>query len=97
MIEILEWSQLATVAGVATAVTAITEVLKHYITNVDPKWIALLLSLVITYAYQIITGDLAVGSWILSAFNALLSTGVAIGIFESAGRPIEEKIHRRRV
>jgi len=86
--EFLTWEMLAAESGCAAAVAALTQVIKQYI-NVDPKWIALALSLVITFALQFIVyldasakSDFTAANIILAALNSFAVTGVAIGLFE---------------
>jgi len=88
--DMLSWELLATSAGCATAVTALTQVIKQYV-NIDPKWIALVLSLVITLGLQLFVNlDSAVNlgfsasSVILAVLNSFMVTGASIGLFEAA-------------
>jgi len=83
---------LGTFTGCAAAVTALTQVAKHFIKRVDPKWIALLISFVISIGLFIASADLTVMKFILALCNALLVTGVAIGIFEGGVKAILSKL-----
>ena len=95
MNELFDWSVLGTAAGVATAVVALTQILKQYVPRIDPKWIALSLSALITFGYQLITGDYSAGAFLLSALNAILSAGAAIGAYEAVVAPVEKRGRRR--
>ena len=93
MIEILSWANLGTTAGVSAAVITMTQVLKHYLTKVDPKWIALALSMFITIAHQFVVGDYSWGAFALSALNAIMSAGTAIGGYEMFVKPaVQQKL-----
>jgi hypothetical protein len=87
----INWAQLGTAAGVATVVMLLTQVIKQYITQIDPKWIALGLALLITYARQMVVGDLTGSAFVLSGLNAALATGLSIGVFEGIGKPIAQR------
>ena len=91
MNEIMSWEFLGTTAGVATAVSVLTQILKHYATKADPKWIALTLALVITYCVQVISGSYAPETFIMSALNALISAGAAIGLYEGVIKQFTSK------
>lgn len=88
MPEILDWAQFGTTTGVAAVVAVLTQILKRYIQKIDPKWIALVLSLLLTYCYQIIYVDHFWGTFVLSALNAIISAGMSIGVFESVIKPL---------
>ena len=91
MPEFLDWAQLGTATGVAAAVAVLTQILKKYLQNIDPKWIALSLSLIITYSRQIVYNDYYFGTFVLSALNAIIAAGVAIGVFEGVIKPVERR------
>ena len=96
MEEILSWSHLGTGAAVSAVVTGLTQVLKYFIpekimNKLDPKWIALALSVIITIGHQMIYGDFAIETFALSALNAVMSTGAAIGGYEGLIKPFLHK------
>jgi len=93
MPEILGWANLGTAAGVAAAVAGLTQILKRYIPKTDPKWIALGLAIVITILHQMVTGDYNWSSFVLSALNAVISAGTAVGLYEAGIKPVKEKMH----
>ena len=96
MDEILNWPHLGTAAGVSSTVVLLTQILKHYLPEkLDPKWTALALSLILTYSTQIISGDYAVGTFILSFFNAIISAGTAIGAYEAFVKPVARHVQNR--
>jgi len=79
----LTWDFLSTFGGSIVAVVALTQVIKKYI-NIDPKYIALALSFIIMLVNQIsILQDFRLESFVISIFNALIVTGMSIGIFET--------------
>ena len=72
---------LATIGGCTAVVTALTQIVKHYI-KIDPKWIALILSLIIQVSTCAILGDLALMSLLIAVINAVLVTGASVGLYE---------------
>ncbi|MCL2568639.1 MAG: hypothetical protein FWE12_04280 [Oscillospiraceae bacterium] len=83
---------LGTFSGVVAVVTLLTQVVKRFVTGVDPKWIALGLALVMSAVKQVETGDLRTGSLLLAGLNAFVIAGAAIGTFEGfkgLGRRLE--------
>ena len=79
--EFLSWEVLGTTAGITAAITAATQIIKQFV-NIDPKWIALILAAVITFAIQIVSSDFAFERFFMSALNALFVTGAVIGSYE---------------
>ena len=94
MEEILTWANLGTAAGVSAAVVTLTQILKRYIPKIDPKWIALVLSVIITFTNQFIHNDFLMETFILSALNAIISAGTAIGAYEGIISPIAHRDSR---
>ena len=83
---------LKTFAGSVAAVTALTQVLKTYIPQkLDPKWLALVLSIIITFGVQFVFDGATSENWIMSAFNALAITGASIGAYEGFVKPVVSK------
>jgi len=74
---------LGTFHGAIIAVTILTQILKKYV-SIDPKWVALLLSLLIVFVFKIEspTPFIIVGV-VETILNSLLVTGVSIGVFET--------------
>jgi len=73
---------LGTFSGVVAVVTLLTQLIKRFVTAVDPKWISLILASAVSIAKQLETGHFSVASWILAGLNAFVIAGAAIGTFE---------------
>ena len=73
---------LGTFSGVVVVVTLLTQLVKGFVTTVDPKWIALFLAGTVSVIKQLETGEFSLSSWILAALNAFVIAGTAIGTFE---------------
>jgi hypothetical protein len=56
----------------------------------------LALSIVITYCHQLVAGDYYWATFILSTFNALISAGTAIGLYEGAVKPAGRALKGRK-
>jgi len=89
MNEILSWAHLG-MLEVSIVVVTLTQILKDYIPKIDPKWIALVLSLVITISFQVVSGDLVYSDFLLSFINAIISAGAAIGAYEGIVKPFSK-------
>ena len=89
--EFFDWSLLGTYAAAPVLVTLLTQVAKQFLAKVDPKWIALLWSLVLLIGYRYVTGDIAVGSIIAAVINALIVTGESIGAYEGVIKAIAKR------
>lgn len=96
MDEAFNWAQLGTVAGVATAVTLLTQTLKRFVPRVDPKWIALGLSLIISLTHMIAFLDIRIETAVLTLLNAVVAAGAAIGEYEAFICPISAQIACRK-
>ena len=86
--EFITTEMLAEFAGVVAIVCALTQGLKKYL-NIDPKWIALILSFLSVLITQILPQPLALERIILGLFNTLVVSSAATGVFEgvkSVGR-----------
>ena len=88
MDEMLTWSKLGTITGIASAVSVVAEMLKKYLPNIDPKWIALAVSAIFTFGHQIIVADLDPMSFVLSVFKVIVATWIATGEYEAIIKPI---------
>jgi hypothetical protein len=87
--DFVTWEFLATFAGAVIVVTALTELFKHYF-KIDPKWIALVFSLLIAYGVQVLFKmDYELGSFVLSTVNGFFVAGTSIGLFEGAVKRFE--------
>ena len=75
---------LGTFSGVVVVVTLLTQIVKRFVTAIDPKWIALAFAVAVSTLKELAVGDLSVPGWILAGLNALVITGAAIGTFEGA-------------
>ncbi|MCL2587950.1 MAG: hypothetical protein FWD84_00910 [Oscillospiraceae bacterium] len=73
---------LGTFSGVVALVTLLTQLIKRFVSTVDPKWISLTLAGTVSFIKQLETGDFTTTGWILAALNAFVITGAAIGAFE---------------
>jgi len=73
---------LGSFSGVVVLITLLTQLIKRFVTAVDPKWIALTLAGMISVVKQLETGNFSAAGWMLALLNALLITGAAIGAFE---------------
>jgi len=91
MIEILNWPNLGTAASVATLTAVITQVIKRYV-GIDPKWISLIVAAAITFSHQVYAGDYAFPTFVLSALNAVISAGTAVGAFEGVIKPAKQYV-----
>ena len=87
MDEAFNWAQLGTVAGVATAVTLLTQTLKRFVPRVDPKWIALGLSLIISLTHMIAFLGIRIETAVLTLLNAVVAAGAAIGFAPDENKP----------
>ena len=89
MIDLLSTGTLTTISGTAAVVTVLTQVIKRYATRLDPKWIALALSILISYALCFITGATDLESLIIAGVRALVASGSSVGLYESGKSVIE--------
>ena len=94
MLEILDWTHFSTAAGVATVVMALTQVVKRYVTQVDPKWAALCISLFVHFMHLFVIGAVSPGAMALALLNAIMTAGVAIGEYEGILKPIKDMISK---
>ena len=74
---------LGTFSGVVAVVTLLTQLVKSFVSAVDPKWIALTVSGAVSVVKQLATGDFSAVAWILVGLNTFVVAGAAIGAFES--------------
>ena len=83
MNEFMNVATMGTFTGMVTAVTVITQILKHYIKGVDPKWLALIVAVVLIIGVQIIIpGLITYENLFFEMFNVLLVTGSSVGLYE---------------
>jgi len=80
--EFISMEFLGTFSGVVAMVTLLTQVVKRFVTTVDPKWIALILAGMVSAVKQLGTGDFSAIGWMLAILNAFVIAGAAIGTFE---------------
>jgi len=73
---------LGSFSSTVAVVTLLTQLVKNFVTEIDPKWIALVLAGVVSSIKQLATGDLSAISWMLAGLNAFAIAGAAIGTFE---------------
>ena len=92
MNEFFSWEMLASLTGAIAAVTLITQLLKQYI-NLEPKLIALGLTVLIEAAVQVFYWqDWSAGAVALMLINCFVVLSAAIGSFELALKSLEEKV-----
>jgi len=84
--EFLTWDYLGTFGGASLAVTLLTQAVKGYLKDVDPKIIALCWAILIMLGAEFITsvGTSTVSGVLMAAMNALLVAGASVGLFETA-------------
>jgi hypothetical protein len=89
----VKWEFLATFAGSVAFVTAVTEVIKYYLSKVSPKYIALVAAILVTFAVQLLFyKDFTPEGLVLAAFNVIAVLFGSIGAFEAIVKPIERKL-----
>lgn len=83
MNEFLTWEMLGTFVGAVTATTLLTQVIKHFITKLDPKWIALGVATLAVMGYTLLYVQDYSGQGIaMAVVNVFMVTGASIGLFE---------------
>ncbi len=87
MNDFITLQMLGTFSGITVAVTMLTQVIKNFVA-VDPKWIALFLSFLLTLGIQVLPNALSATSIVIAFCNWLLVTGTSIGLFEGVVKPI---------
>jgi len=90
----ISWGTFGTFTGAVAGTAALTQLFKRFV-GIDPKWIALAVSVVIMVCAQSFAGGLEnVRSVVMALFNALIVAGASVGTYEtvkSAGNFIKEK------
>lgn len=85
---------LSTFTGMVAFVTATTQLVKHY-TKVNPKWIALIATIVGQLSIQLIfEGDASMQGITLSLLNIISVLLGSIGIFETVVKPVQRKVQK---
>lgn len=85
---------LTTFTGMVTFVTVVTQLVKNYV-NVDPKWIALVATIVGQAVVQFVfIGDFSASGIAMAGFNVIAVLLGAIGAFETVVKPIQNKIEK---
>ena len=80
---------LGTFHGAIIAVTILTQILKRFV-SIDPKWVALLLSLLVVFVFKLdATRLFTLDGIVETVINSLLVTGVSIGVFETVKTTIQ--------
>jgi uncharacterized membrane protein len=88
-----QWAYIGTTAGLAAAVSAITQIIKRYMTKTDPKWIALILSALLSIGYRMVfLGEATAETMIIAVVNSIIAAGAAIGAFEGVTKPVIDGI-----
>ena len=89
----MSWGTFGTFTGAVAGTAALTQLFKRFI-GIDPKWIALAVSVVIMICAQSFAGGLDIRSLVMVLFNALIVAGASVGAYEtvkSAGNFIKEQ------
>ena len=83
MTEFITWEFLATFAGSVAAVTLITQTIKEFI-NLDPKWIALVISIFVCALVQVCYyQDYSLQGIALACVNVFVVLAASIGGYET--------------
>lgn len=82
---------LGTIVGCSTIITLLTQVMKKYLPDtVDPKWLALIFSILVGVLRMIYIGEFGFDGVVSGIFNIVALLSGAIGIYE-IGNPVVEK------
>ena len=93
MSDIINWENFAAYMGSATMSALVTQLVKKYV-NIDPKWIALIISLMAMLGIQAtIETVVTVESITTTILNALISAGASVGLYE-ASKGIARKLDK---
>lgn len=94
MNDFVTWELIGTFAGAVALTTGLTQVIKHYLEKIDPKWIALIVALLATVGYATVhVGDVSPQAVAMAMVNGLIVAGTSIGLFEgvkSFGRVLKK-------
>lgn len=86
---------LGTFAGQVALVVGFTQLFKRYAPSVDPKWIALGLSLAVGSIVQIVfMKDLSPEGLVMALFNTFVVLSASIGAYESLVKPVARGIQK---
>lgn len=81
--EFIDTSILSTLGGCSLLVTLITQVFKRYLPeNIDTKWLALGISIVVGILRIITIGDFSLDGIVSGLVNSVLLLSTSIGIYE---------------
>jgi hypothetical protein len=69
---------LGSLAGASLAVTLVCNA-GQQVFNFNPKWLALLFSIIYSYTLMVVTGDYATINWLLAFLNGLLIWSTSVG------------------
>ena len=89
--EFFTWEYLATYGGMTALVTAVTQLVKKYLPNYDPKWIALVTAVLGQIGVQVFyLKDWSAGGLIMAAINAVCVLLGAVGAYETVIKPVQK-------
>lgn len=89
--EYFTWEYLATYGGMTALVTSATQLIKRYIPNCDPKWIALVAAVLGQAAVQVFyLKDWSAGGLIMAVINAVCVLLGAVGAYETVIKPVQK-------
>ena len=79
---------LSSLAGMAAVTSVIVQVLKSNL-GIDPRWINLLVSMIVSIIYTVIlVGDMSPTAMVLMVINGFVVTGASTGAYENIIKPI---------
>lgn len=85
------WEYLATYGGMTALVTAVTQLVKRYLPQVDPKWIALVAALLGQIGVQILyLKDWSVSGIVMALINVVCVLLGSIGAYETVVKPVQK-------
>lgn len=96
MNDFLNWDTIGTFGMMVATVSIITEVVKYFIPKVDPKWIALVVTLFCQISVQLFSvKDFSASGMVMAVINAFVVLASAIGAFEGLLKPIQNYLEKK--
>lgn len=91
MSEFISIEILGTIVGCSTIITLLTQVMKKYLPDtVDPKWLALIFSVLVGVLRMIYVGELGFDGIVSGIFNIVVLLSGAIGIYEIGSPTVKD-------
>lgn len=88
--EYFTWEYLATYGGMTALVTGATQLIKRYLPNLDPKWIALVAAVLGEAAVQVFyLKDWSGGGIAMAGINVICVLLGAVGAYEVVIKPVQ--------